>query len=63
MPIRGHNSDVMIIGYGHMNPKCLGQKKSTGVIQDEEEDAEIGVKERLKMDKVRHKRPVARHDI
>lgn len=40
-----------------------GLEKSTSRVQDEEEEAETGVKERLKMDKVRHKCPVAQHDV
>lgn len=38
-------------------------EKSTSGVQDEEEEAETGVKERLKMDKVRHKCPVAQYDV
>ncbi len=38
-------------------------EKSTSRVQDEKEEAETGVKERLKMDKIRHKCSVAQHDV
>lgn len=40
-----------------------GPEKITSKMQDEEEESEIGVMERLKMDKERHNCLVAQHEV